>query len=238
VSALQQLCEVQVLESGAAICVPASGPLLEMALSRLRKGDPGAVSEAEAKAFLTSCLSEDAANGVVACDSSAGSRACAALTGACAPGACGIADSTRLTCCLVKGASCERTTSAGLGACQAGGCLATGGAASDLGGAIDPLKQSSALPSGFRLAQNSPNPFNPTTDIEFTLPAAMQVRLEVFNTLGRRVRTLLEGSRSAGSHTLTWDARGEDGQPVPSGSYLYRLTAGQLVETRTMTLLR
>jgi len=96
----------------------------------------------------------------------------------------------------------------------------------------------SVLPSGFDLAQNQPNPFNPTTEIAFSLASSMSVRLEIFNSLGRRVRTLVDGVRGAGAHRVTWDGRSENGESVPSGTYLYRLSAGDEVQSKTMTLLK
>jgi len=95
-----------------------------------------------------------------------------------------------------------------------------------------------ALPWAFALEPNYPNPFNPSTQIHFSLSAGVDVRLEVFNTLGRRVATLVEGFRSAGEHTVTWDGRDIHGSSVPSGVYLYRLTAGTETALRKMTLLK
>ncbi len=88
-------------------------------------------------------------------------------------------------------------------------------------------------PTAFRLDPAAPNPFNPTTAIGYALPTAGAVRLEVFDDLGRLVRTLVDGPQSAGAHTATFDAAG-----LPSGLYLYRLTATGSVQSRTMLLLR
>ena len=62
------------------------------------------------------------------------------------------------------------------------------------------------LPTEFALDQNHPNPFNPTTTIAFSLPAAQQVRLEIFNLLGQSVAVIADGNYPAGFHELTWDA--------------------------------
>jgi hypothetical protein len=94
------------------------------------------------------------------------------------------------------------------------------------------------LPSGYLLSQNYPNPFNPTTDITFSLPAAAELSLTVYNVLGQRVTTLAEGLYSAGEHTVTWDATDSRGRKVSSGVYLYRLTTGDLGRTRKMLLLK
>jgi len=89
-----------------------------------------------------------------------------------------------------------------------------------------------------QLGPNRPNPFNPSTVIQFELPEATAVRLEVYDLLGRKVATLLNSEMTAGTHEATWDGRGAAGHPVAGGVYLYRLTAGSVVQTRTMTLLK
>jgi hypothetical protein len=89
------------------------------------------------------------------------------------------------------------------------------------------------LPVAFALEQNYPNPFNPTTEISFSLRQAGEIRLEVFNVLGRKVATVLEDYRDAGRHVVTWD-----GSTQASGVYLYRLTAGECVQTKKMLLLK
>ena len=89
------------------------------------------------------------------------------------------------------------------------------------------------LPAEFALSQNHPNPFNPKTTIEFSLPEAARVELVIFDTQGRRVATLADGDFAAGPHALHWDASGE-----ASGVYFYRITAGELRETRRMILLK
>ncbi len=94
-------------------------------------------------------------------------------------------------------------------------------------------------PRVFSLLQNYPNPFNPSTTIRFNLKRAARLRLEVYNLLGQRVRTLLaEQTVAAGGHTVQWDGRDDRGKPVPSGVYLYRLASKSFSETRTMALLK
>lgn len=85
----------------------------------------------------------------------------------------------------------------------------------------------------FRLVQNYPNPFNPTTEIEFVLPEQMQVTLDVYAIHGQHVATLIDGVRSAGSHSVTFDAAG-----IPSGIYLYRLKSELSVQTKRMIYIR
>lgn len=94
------------------------------------------------------------------------------------------------------------------------------------------------LPSGFALQQNYPNPFNPTTSIQFTVPRASHVTLEIFNVLGQKVATLADGPSSVGDHTVVWDGTGDRATPVSSGVYLYRLQAGDFIRTRKMVLVK
>lgn len=81
----------------------------------------------------------------------------------------------------------------------------------------------SAAPHVNALFQNRPNPFNPETTIPFSLATAGRVRLLIYDVLGRRVRTLVDGSRPAGSHLERWDGRLTGGGRAASGIYLYRI---------------
>jgi flagellar hook assembly protein FlgD len=89
-----------------------------------------------------------------------------------------------------------------------------------------------------RLFQNHPNPFNPSTTISFELAAPGRVRMDVFDTLGRRVRTIIDGVHSAGVSSVVWDGADQSGRPVVSGLYFYRLTIGNATLTRRMVLLK
>lgn len=93
-----------------------------------------------------------------------------------------------------------------------------------------------SVPRTFRLLQNYPNPFNPGTVIPYYLEAAGQVRLEVFNLLGQRVRLLVDGAQPGGSHAATWDATDDRGRLVGAGVYLYRLTVDGMSDARQMLL--
>lgn len=93
-------------------------------------------------------------------------------------------------------------------------------------------------PEHLELAQNRPNPFNPSTAMEFSVPSAGPVSLVIYNMLGQKVRTLVDAVRPAGVYALEWDGRDDEGRYMPSGVYLYRLTSEAGTEARRMTLLR
>ena len=101
---------------------------------------------------------------------------------------------------------------------------------------LSPQLGGRALPAGFALGQNYPNPFNPSTVIPYQLPTAASVRLEVFNVLGQRVATLVDGEQAAGAHTAVWTATNEAGKSVSAGVYIYRLAVGDAMATGRMVL--
>jgi len=94
------------------------------------------------------------------------------------------------------------------------------------------------LPTEFALQQNFPNPFNPQTEIGFTLPRTTYVVLRIYNVLGEEIRTLVNGSYAVGQHNVIWDGKDNNGHPVSSGVYLYQLQAGKFIGSRKMSLLR
>jgi hypothetical protein len=89
------------------------------------------------------------------------------------------------------------------------------------------------LPLEYNLSQNYPNPFNSQTKIQFDIPAVSHVSMNIFDILGRRVSTLLDGERQAGRHQAVWNADG-----YPSGIYFYKLTTDGYSETKRMILLK
>jgi hypothetical protein len=99
-------------------------------------------------------------------------------------------------------------------------------------------KSLSGVPDKFSLFQNYPNPFNPTTIVEFKIPQPAKVSLKIYNILGQLVRVLLDEERAAGTYTYYWDGNDENGQPVSSGVYFYKLNEGDLTEVKKMVLLK
>ena len=97
---------------------------------------------------------------------------------------------------------------------------------------------STEVPETFTLGQNYPNPFNPTTTITFQLAEASDVRLTVYDVMGRAVSTLVQEPMEAGTYTVEWEGADAAGRPLPSGLYLYRIEAGTFNATRSMTLLK
>jgi len=90
----------------------------------------------------------------------------------------------------------------------------------------------------FSLSQNYPNPFNPVTSFKFTLPHASHVRIEVFNILGQKVRTLVDEDMRAGVFLVDWDGKDEEGVEASSGVYFYRIIAGDFSDIKRMVLLK
>jgi hypothetical protein len=93
-------------------------------------------------------------------------------------------------------------------------------------------------PSNFELSQNYPNPFNPSTTIQFQVPQASDVTVIVYDMLGQAVKSLFAGQVQAGKYTIEWDGTNNAGSKLSSGSYIYRMTAGEFVESKEMILLK
>jgi hypothetical protein len=93
-------------------------------------------------------------------------------------------------------------------------------------------------PMAYRLAQNYPNPFNAATTIRFRLPQASRVTIAVYDILGRRIRALVDDDLKAGQHGVLFDGRDKDGKKLSSGVYLYRMQAGEIVQTRKMVYIK
>ena len=94
------------------------------------------------------------------------------------------------------------------------------------------------LPDELQLSQNAPNPFNSQTVLSYFLPNSGPVRLELFSVTGQRVATLHQGPQQAGYHRLRWQAQDDEGRPLASGIYFYRIETTNGILTRKLTLLR
>ncbi|MFQ6032386.1 MAG: M6 family metalloprotease domain-containing protein, partial [Candidatus Zixiibacteriota bacterium] len=94
------------------------------------------------------------------------------------------------------------------------------------------------LPHSYLLKQNYPNPFNPETKIEYDLKENGWIKLEVFNVLGQRLSTLVDGYQERGRHLVTWNGIEEKDKPLPSGIYFYRITTDNFQKTNKMVLLK
>lgn len=94
------------------------------------------------------------------------------------------------------------------------------------------------VPASFRLAQNYPNPFNPSTTIAYSVPSQSHVVISVFDVLGQEVRTLTDEAKSAGNYQVVWDGNDKSGRAVGSGVYLYRIIAGDFMQSRKMLLMK
>jgi flagellar hook assembly protein FlgD len=93
--------------------------------------------------------------------------------------------------------------------------------------------------AGNRLGPNVPNPFNPSTSIEYEVSESGFVSLKIYNVAGQLVKTLMDGQQAAGQvHEATWNGLDDAGQPVSSGVYFYKLTSKGFVKTRKMVLLK
>ena len=93
--------------------------------------------------------------------------------------------------------------------------------------------ENAALPTDFNLSQNYPNPFNPATTIKYSLPNDSYVRISIFNILGQEVATLVNTTKSAGFHSVTFNANN-----LASGIYIYRMQAGDFVQTKKLMLMK
>ncbi|MBC8322559.1 MAG: lamin tail domain-containing protein [Candidatus Marinimicrobia bacterium] len=104
---------------------------------------------------------------------------------------------------------------------------------------LEIINDSNIIPEKFALRDNYPNPFNPTTKISFDLPIVADVKINIYNVLGRQIATLHHGHLEAGSYNFIWHGRDQNGSPVASGIYFYELQAGsQFHKIKKMTLMK
>ena len=100
------------------------------------------------------------------------------------------------------------------------------------------LETADALPGEFALHQNYPNPFNPSTTLSFDLPRAADIRVVVYDLLGREVVRLVEGREEAGYRQVVWNGRDRRGRALPSGMYIVRMMAPGYSRSIKMLLLK
>ncbi len=105
-------------------------------------------------------------------------------------------------------------------------------------GAMIVLIDPNAIPEKFALHQNYPNPFNPSTTLNYDLPEQARVHLVVYDLNGREIKTLFDGYQEAGYRTVIWNGIDNQGNPVGSGIYMYRINAEQFSRTRKMIFLK
>ena len=98
--------------------------------------------------------------------------------------------------------------------------------------------ESAGTPDSYSLSAAYPNPFNPETTIEFAVATEGYVEIDVYNAAGQQVASLVDEELSAGAYRTTWDALDQNGKPVSSGVYFYRMQAGDFAATHSMTLLK
>ena len=94
------------------------------------------------------------------------------------------------------------------------------------------------IPLSFALYQNYPNPFNPITSIQYDLPSAGMVDISVYDMIGRKVKTLVNGIQNPGFKTIQWNAKNEMNSPVSAGLYFYTIQTDGFKETKRMILLK
>jgi hypothetical protein len=95
------------------------------------------------------------------------------------------------------------------------------------------VKEEKVVPTEYTLEQNYPNPFNPTTQIKFTVPYSVNVSLKVYNMIGQEVATLVNEVKDAGKYTVTFSSNN-----LPTGTYYYKLNAGDFSEVKKMMLMK
>ncbi len=106
------------------------------------------------------------------------------------------------------------------------------------GTGINNMENEPPVVSEYALSQNYPNPFNPSTVIKYQLPISSNAQLNIYNIKGQLVKTLINETQNSGYYNITWNGKDNDNREVASGLYVYRITAGDYVETRKMLLLK
>ena len=100
------------------------------------------------------------------------------------------------------------------------------------------LSDASLVPMAYTFYQNYPNPFNPTTTLSYELPKDSFVDVTIYDMLGNVVYNLVNTNQSSGYKSIQWDATNNQGEPVSAGVYLYKIQAGNFVDTKKMILVK
>jgi len=103
---------------------------------------------------------------------------------------------------------------------------------------VEELSVDGSKPESFQLFQNYPNPFNPTTAITFSVPRTGELQISIYNILGQRIKTLFEGQKETGVHTVQWNGLDDRGVQVSAGFYLMRMESGSQTLSRKMLLVK
>ena len=104
--------------------------------------------------------------------------------------------------------------------------------------ALSTINDNNQIPKVFTVSQNFPNPFNPLTTLQYTIPNNAVVKITIFDNMGRLVKNLMDGYQIAGRNTIQWNATDNMSQPVPAGMYIYRIQVGSNVKTSKMIYLK
>jgi len=107
-----------------------------------------------------------------------------------------------------------------------------------VGQGITDVEEPTIIPEKFEVSQNYPNPFNPSTVINYALPKAEFVTIRIYNMLGQEVATLLNNEVNAGVYNIMWNGMDNSGTKVATGTYIYRVVAGDNVVSKKMILLK
>ncbi len=106
---------------------------------------------------------------------------------------------------------------------------------------VTSVEDPAGIPENFSLEQNFPNPFNPSTVINYTIPQSatlINTRLEIFNLMGQKVRTLVNTKQSSGTYTVTWNGTNDTEELLATGLYVYRLQAAEFVDMKKMLFMK
>lgn len=103
---------------------------------------------------------------------------------------------------------------------------------------VNIIHQAPPLPYDYILYQNYPNPFNPNTTVKFQVPKTSDVTIKIYDMLGQEIRTLFSGQVMRGNYTVDWDGLNDAGQQMSSGSYIYRMVAGEFMQSKKMVYVK